>query len=236
MKTKKTFRVFLTAVFVLVTMAMNAQTTIYVYQKDKTTDAYDISNLDSISFTPPVVAVDITDTYLKNTTVYVDGGFATVGDAIGTNNRYFLASDWLVNDAVAAVGDVDGSLANRLGFVAGTGWSAAVDAVVDGHIYQTINLPAGNYRFDAYVYDTASSPLDGYVVAQVGGDDLPSIDAIKNGTATASVAPILEAVPADVRISVPFTLSSAGPVSLGFVANNPGYTRIFFSSVKLWQL
>jgi len=52
MKAKNTFRVFLTAIFVLGAMAMNAQTKVYVYKNDGTTDEYDIANVDSISFTP----------------------------------------------------------------------------------------------------------------------------------------------------------------------------------------
>jgi len=53
MKTKNIFCVFLTAIFVLGTMAMNAQTKIYVYKTDGTTDEYNIADIDSISFTAP---------------------------------------------------------------------------------------------------------------------------------------------------------------------------------------
>jgi len=54
MKTKNILRTFLAAVFVLGTLAMNAQTKIYVHKSDGTADGYTISEVDSISFTPPV--------------------------------------------------------------------------------------------------------------------------------------------------------------------------------------
>jgi len=53
MKTKNTLRAFLITVFVLVTMAVNAQTKVYVYKSDGTSDGYNIADVDSISFTPP---------------------------------------------------------------------------------------------------------------------------------------------------------------------------------------
>jgi len=55
MKTKNIFRVFLTAAFVLGTMAINAQTKVYVYKSDGTSDEYNIANVDSISFNPKAV-------------------------------------------------------------------------------------------------------------------------------------------------------------------------------------
>jgi len=54
MKTRNIFRILLTAVFVLGTMAMNAQTKIYVYKTDGTAAEYNIADIDSISFTTPV--------------------------------------------------------------------------------------------------------------------------------------------------------------------------------------
>ena len=53
MNTKNILRAFLTAVFVLGTLAMNAQTKIYVHKSDGTASEYNIADLDSISFTPP---------------------------------------------------------------------------------------------------------------------------------------------------------------------------------------
>ena len=53
MNTKKILGAFLTAVFVLGTFALNAQTKIYVYKIDKSVVEFNVAELDSISFTPP---------------------------------------------------------------------------------------------------------------------------------------------------------------------------------------
>ena len=60
MKTKNIFRVFLTALFVFGTMAINAQTSIYVYIKNGTANEYDIAAIDSISFiAPPPAGINL---------------------------------------------------------------------------------------------------------------------------------------------------------------------------------
>ena len=53
MNAKNILRAFLIAVFVLGTLAMNAQIKIYVYKSNGTTDGYNIADLDSISFVAP---------------------------------------------------------------------------------------------------------------------------------------------------------------------------------------
>ena len=53
MKMKKNLYAFLTAAFIFGTMAINAQTKVYVHKTNGTADEYNISEIDSISFTPP---------------------------------------------------------------------------------------------------------------------------------------------------------------------------------------
>ena len=76
MTTKNIFRVFLTAVFVLGTaVAMNAQTMVYIYKSNGTTDEYNIAEVDSISFTPPaIVEVDYSPLFINE----IDGNFKFV--------------------------------------------------------------------------------------------------------------------------------------------------------------
>ena len=54
MNTKNILRAFLAAVFVLGTVAVNAQTKIYVHKTDGTASEYNIADIDSISFTAPI--------------------------------------------------------------------------------------------------------------------------------------------------------------------------------------
>ena len=53
MKTKNILRSLFTVIFILGTLSMNAQTKVYIYKTDGTTDTYNIADIDSISFTPP---------------------------------------------------------------------------------------------------------------------------------------------------------------------------------------
>ena len=60
MKTKNILRTFLAAVFVLGTLAMNAQTKIYVHKSNGISDEYNIADIDSISFAPRETTIDYT--------------------------------------------------------------------------------------------------------------------------------------------------------------------------------
>ena len=58
MKTKNFLRVFLSIAFVLGTLAINAQTKIYIHKSDGSSDGYNIADIDSISFNPRESVVD----------------------------------------------------------------------------------------------------------------------------------------------------------------------------------
>ena len=65
MKTKNILSILFTAIFVLGTGTMNAQTKVYVHKSDKSVVEYNIAEIDSISFTPPAVPVDYTQLRLN---------------------------------------------------------------------------------------------------------------------------------------------------------------------------
>jgi len=93
MKAKNIFRVFLTAVFVLGAMAMNAQTKVYVYKNDGTTDEYNIADVDSISFTP----FDITPPTPTGENLLVNPGFEDP-DPTDRTHADDLPAPWLPVD------------------------------------------------------------------------------------------------------------------------------------------
>lgn len=64
MKTTHILRTLLTCAFFLGVLSMNAQNKIYVYKSDKTTDEYNIADIDSISFTAPASPVEVDYTKL----------------------------------------------------------------------------------------------------------------------------------------------------------------------------
>ena len=60
MKTRNILFAFFTCAFLLGVSTINAQDKIYVHEKNGTAVAYDIADLDSISFTPPAAPIDYT--------------------------------------------------------------------------------------------------------------------------------------------------------------------------------
>ena len=66
MKTKNILYPFLTFVFVLGTLTMNAQTKVYVHKSNGSSDEYNIADIDSISFTPrETAAIDYSNLKLN---------------------------------------------------------------------------------------------------------------------------------------------------------------------------
>jgi len=57
MKTKKTLHAFLTAIFLLGTIAISAQTKIYIHKTNGSADEYNIADIDSISFSAPTTVI-----------------------------------------------------------------------------------------------------------------------------------------------------------------------------------
>jgi len=155
MKTKNIFRVLLTAVFVLGTMAMNAQTKVYVHTTNGS-DGFDIANVDSISFNP--VYIQAGDNLLINP------GFEDPAD--GTSGMptpwKSMSLDELLQDAAAAPSAV---LSNRItpddAFwstnptclpVHGGGYAGRLQASSSAGLYQLVNItPGKTYTFKAYV-------------------------------------------------------------------------------------
>ena len=57
MKTKNILRIVFAMIFVLGTMAMNAQTEFYIYNANGSVDEYSVAEVDSISIIPPIIII-----------------------------------------------------------------------------------------------------------------------------------------------------------------------------------
>jgi len=165
MKTKNIFRAFLTAAFVLGTMAMNAQTKVYVHQKNGTSDQYDIATVDSISFNPVAVVPLVTtgDNLLTNPcfTIPADQDITNVapwksmtstellldgspGTPLPSNDNYRITPDdafWTNNlSCLPSHHDGKKTYVGRLAATSSAG------------LYQIVNLTAGKtYTFKVYI-------------------------------------------------------------------------------------
>ena len=178
-------------------------------------------------------SVNVTTQFLKNT----DAPFAKGAHIRG--DRWFSVVDWTTNAAAATNGNVDTHeelLGGVLGFIV---WDALLPAqsITNGKLYQTVNLAAGKYRFDAYLFgntQTSGNPK-AYVVAALG-DDLPDTDDTEQMALGFVSVPGPLGAGANLQLSVEFFLSERSVVSLGFVATSGNRCQVYFRKVELWRL
>jgi len=244
MKTKNIFRVFLTAVFVFGTIAMNAQTKVYVYKSDGTTDEYNIADVDSISFTTPDVVlppdhlatpVDISDMLQNTHKPFIKGDLAPFDGAAG---RYYQLAGWTANDVCLENGNLDynGYWAylgdGAIGIIQAAGSTVQVE---NGKLYQTIELDPGYYRFDVnYIESQPGTKADVYIVANVG-ENLPDIDKVETDAAAFLSVKTPMDLNWDNMLSLKFIVYKKSAVSVGFVGSCYNNARVMFSKVELWQ-
>ena len=173
---------------------------------------------------------EVTEQFLSNTKI----PFTTSvrGD------RWGIPTGWITNAAVRNFRQSDGVF---YGGVDGWGEHMAMEAgwstdnmgsIVNGKIYQSPVLPAGQYTFEMDI--PACTPDGDFYTVAAEGDEIPN-----TGNINASLAYIKSNNAGTYKIS--FTLAAAKKVSIGFVGNvaNKGggdgtYWRI--SGVRLRQL
>ena len=180
------------------------------------------------------VSVNITAEVLKNTTMPFEVGAQIVDPS---TKNYYVAKDWLSNEQGGKNGNVfnrDATFDHVLSIQAW--WDRLVPSMSDGKLWQTVQLDAGEYRFDAYVFYSdfmwATSPSMVYAVVALG-NEIPDTGSIQNALGSATVPTV--GIGDNELISIDFTLTQAGRVSLGFVANLCE-AEAFFSKVELWSV
>ena len=172
----------------------------------------------------------ITANVLKNTVAPFARG------AMMVNNRWFAALDWTANASAAINGNVDTHetlLHGVLGFWAGWGLGPA-GSIENGKLYQTVELEAGTYRFEAYLFQNNQSPTKAYVVAALG-NDLPDTDDVEQTALAFTLVPHIVPTNSNVKLSVDFVLSEKSDVSLGFVITCGQPTQVYFRRVELFR-
>ena len=180
---------------------------------------------------------DVTADYLLNTKPPFEYGDAYV-------SRFHLLWDWTVNEEGIGNGNVDTwagfppNIGNVIGFITYISWP--VESIVNGKMYQTVELDAGTYRFDVEIYGSAFGSDNCYIVAALG--DMPDTEdllsqALNYIQITPGISPwntMYE--PGDKPIdSIEFEISEKSTVSLGFLVNMSGSMEIKFGVIKLWK-
>jgi len=173
-------------------------------------------------------------------------GFA-LGDAIvpvddpPSLDRWYTPKGWTTNDAAKYNAIIDTHPSWGDGHVIGisTDWGLPLNEVHNGKLYQTIDLDAGNYRFDAYLMDTYdydqswSTDVVGFVYMVVNiGSDIPDQEN-KDGALSYLLVPVKTDNIS--QLSLNFTLSEPSTVSIGFVGGS-FWSRVLFSRVELWGI
>ena len=174
---------------------------------------------------------EITDKYLLNS------GDPFQTGAMVHDHRFYVASGWKANVNAATNGNIDvlkNAPNNGLTLWAWSGYSPLPE-FVNGKLFQTIELKAGTYRFDALVYAVSPTLNRSYVVASLG-EYLPDIEEITTALSWISVpSDIKEASTNKPTLSVEFTLTEDAEVSLGFVANINHSQETIYKKVKLFE-
>lgn len=174
---------------------------------------------------------DITDDFLQNS-----GDPFQLGNMVH-DNRFYSAPGWIGNTVGTRNGNIDilkNTPNNGLTLWAWSGYSP-LPSFENGKLFQTIELEAGTYRFDALVYAVSSSLNRSYVVVALG-ENLPDINNISSALAsTATPNDIKEADANKPILTVEFILTEKSKVSLGFVANIGHAQETIYKKVKLFE-
>lgn len=175
-------------------------------------------------YIPKFIKTDVTSTYLKNV------GPDIKASSVNSANRWGILADWVSNAAIRNASGFGGwERRTNSGVASGfisleAGWG--LPNVTNGKIYQTINLPAGNYRFEIVM--TAFDTGDARYLTVAQGSTIPDVTSITSGSIAFSS---LESK------MLNFTLEEAQQVSIGFAATITGtgstgkYSKI--TSVRL---
>ena len=150
--------------------------------------------------------------------------------------NYDVDGGWLYNTVGGTNGVVfanaDGSYNCTLSMSVWSGAGFPVENMVNGKLYQTVELEAGSYKFTANIFAVWGELNSSYVVA-ASGSGLPDIGALNSALGSKQIpAENGEGLP---PVTVEFTLSAKTTVSLGFVANITN-AEFHISSVQLlWK-
>jgi hypothetical protein len=169
------------------------------------------------------VKVDVTAAYIRNP------NFAR---APGTTDRFAALADWLSNAAVAD------SRPQGAGFDANVvkfgieRWSGGDKSIINGKIYQTIQLPKGNYQVEVAM-GTVIPDRDTYV-AVAAGASLPDDVQISSAIASRLITTEFN----NNTLKLPFSIGADQQVTLGFLLNfDQGMQKVLqASSFKMYRI
>lgn len=203
---------------------LKASTTFYVRLGARVNDSFKNYNY-SVVIKIDVPAADpnaLPDNFLKN------ADFPFIRNT-WDGDRWGTLTDWLTNDAMRSrgnglyggydggYGDYAGGKNSSFGFER---WSSGENPIVNGKIYQTMTLPAGDYQYTLSFAggnpQTSNNGTDPRFIVVAAGKSLPDVADINTSLAHASFVGI---DPNTGSVMVEFTLAQSTEVTVGVLAN-----------------
>jgi len=154
------------------------------------------------AFTTSGVKEDLTAKYILN-----PGAPFVRDDVQMPSGRFGQLKDWKYNSEAGRNGTYDE--------IGGQGrltlWIWDNGTITNGKIYQTITLPAGNYKFEADI-SNIDNTLENTYLAVATGNELPDIDQVSTAIGSAKIINN-----SNKYASAGFTLEATTTVTVGFV-------------------
>lgn len=166
---------------------------------------------------------DITDQYFRN---------SIFARKAGTTDRFVDLADWISNDAISKSRPTGAGFDANVGFLGIERWGSYDSPIINGKIYQTFTLPAGNYVVDVDMKKVAADKDTYFVVAE--GDGLPDASGITGAFAKIEITNAFNNVPLVMELKV----TESKKMSIGFLINiDKGVEKIIQASkIKLYKV
>lgn len=173
---------------------------------------------------------DVTSLYLNNYKAAFKYSTTLVNASI--SNRFYTLTGWTIenavkNSAVTTGAHVDAQKSYCMTFT--TSWDGFNSKLTDHKVYQTIDLPVGNYTFTVNYHDTWEGQCDNSYVVVARGEGLPNTANVDQSIAYVA----MKAKGTANSHVVEFTLKEPTTVSLGLVVNMSGMLCMNISSFML---
>lgn len=158
--------------------------------------------------------VDVTEKYLVNWKAPFEDTGKVINKTI--SNRFYGVADWTLEGQVVSNGITTGAHVDKEkdSYLTITTIWDNFSTLEDHKVYQTVELPAGSYTFEANYGDWEGQPGTSYVVV-AEGEGLPDTDNLKSALAYAELGNFIYV--SDNKVN--FMLKEDGKVSLGLVVN-----------------
>lgn len=173
---------------------------------------------------------DVTSLYLNN----YKAAFLYSSTLVNTSvsNRFYTLTGWTIenavkNSAVTTGAHVDAQKSYCMTFT--TSWDGFNSKLSDHKVYQTIDLPVGNYTFTVNYHDKWEGQCDNSYVVVAAGKGLPNTADIDQSIAYVA----MKAKGTASSHVVEFTLKEPTTVSLGLLVNMNGKLCLNISSFML---